>query len=81
MAFVYWSAESVPRIFYEVETQAELRRVRALNIPEGSCKVVGCWTYMHLPDKPVLALGGADSVLQPAPSKKIACEESDLKFF
>jgi len=79
--FVYWNTAAVPRVFYNPETKAELRRVEALNLPEGGCKTVGGWTYMRLPDKPVLALNGADSVLQPAPSKKSACEESDLKFF
>ena len=81
MTFVYWNTAAVPRVFYNPETKAERRRVEALNLPEGGCKTVGGWTYMRLPDKPVLSLDGADSVLQPAPNSPRSFEQSDLKFF
>ena len=80
MPFLCWSGSGTPRYFKEVKSVAEIRKLSALNIPEGSCRVVDGKTYMHLPDKPVLALQGADSVLEPASTDKSRCFESDLKF-
>lgn len=78
MPYVYWEHSAKPRVFHTVKTQAELRKVRAWGLAEGSTRVVGSRTYMHLPDKPLLALGGADSVLQPATTP--ACQQSDIAF-
>ena len=83
--YVYWEAYEKPRVFYIVKKQADIRKIAALGIAEGSCKVVGIRTYMHLPDKPILAIGGADSVLQPAEEKKPEpalrqCAQSDILF-
>ena len=85
MPYVYWEAYEKPRVLYTVNKQADIRKIAALGIAEGSCKVVGNRTYMNLPDKPILAIGGADSVLQPAEEKNPkpalrALEQSDILF-
>ena len=76
---MYWEATGKPRVFGTVTKPSEIKKLAALGIPEGGCKTVGDRTYMRLPDKPILALHGGDSILQPAP-EVLDCSQSDIKF-
>lgn len=78
MPYLYWEGSEAPRLFHTVESSAEIRRLNKLGIAEGECRTVGRRRYLRLPDKPILAMDGRDSVLEPAPFR--ACFESDLKF-
>ena len=78
MPYLYWEADDSPRFFHTVERPSEIKRLDKLGIEEGECRTVGERRYMRLPDKPILATGGADSVLEPAPT--LECNQSDFKF-
>ena len=81
MPYIYWDTTETPRFFRTVERSAEIRKLEKLGIEEGSCRTVGTRRYMNLPDKPILSLGGGDSVLQPVENKaSLNSVESDLKF-
>lgn len=78
MPYLYWEADDSPRFFHTVKRPSEIKRLDKLGIEEGECRTVGRRRYMRLPDKPVLAMHGQDSVLEPVATQ--ACFESDLKF-
>jgi hypothetical protein len=81
MTYLYWYTGDSPRIFNVAQTPKKIKEMESLGIPEGECVAVGRMRVMRLPDKPILARDGADSVLEPAPSPQKECEKSDLMFF
>lgn len=83
MPYVYWYNNDVgPRTFHTAKG-AVLKECMSWGLPEGSCKVVGTKTFMHLPDGPIATIKKAD----PPPKKADApppasggMYESDLRF-
>lgn len=78
MAYVYWDNEPGVRYFHTVKNARKLRECASWKLPEGSCKVVGDRTYMHLPDEPIATIKKEEAPTPPSVSN--AMYESDLKF-